>query len=1088
MLRPHLTLDALLEGLLPGLQARIGAACREGLPHPIPIVVPSKHTGDWLQTRIAQRTGLCMGFEFIPPQELINRVLQSETEAAGQVFASNLWSPENLVWRLLPFMPEFAGELGLEPATASVRDLFALATLVVDQFDQYAHFRPELFSCWHLDKPVKQSAKQPTESLLADEAWQRRLFRRLNADIAKLPDAQEHPALVFTQLADQGAAQAAARRLPHLFVIGIGTLDPLLVETLLLLERGGAEIATHVVLPSLHYLDDLRRQTEVMQSLAEDAEQDPPDSGNPLLLSMGRQAIGAFQLMGQLDENFSAWDDGTDPEAVEPCTGLLATIQSDIRALRLTPPGSLPVDPDDGSLRLHACHGPRREMEVLRDELLRAFAELPGLRPDEVLVLCPDLGPYAALAEAVLRRGTPPLPVRVTELPAASRNPLVEAILALLDYSHGRWPASGLIELTHLPAVRAHLGLGDDEKELARLHSWIRDSGLTEEGAPDAAQALPGGSWLRARDRLVAGAWFGHDNGILYPNGEHVLPVAGSLEAQEAGRDAFLAWLARLERTLREWRRPCTPAAWAGRLSTAQELLLSSPLDEQHFPDLLGQLELLASQDCPTEVDGATMLDWLSRQFEAHSAARSSLTGDIAVGRFRQLQNQPCRVLAMLGMQDGQFPRQSRRPAWDLLQLDPRRWDRNPRTEDRQLFLDALLAPRDRLIILGSVLNLRTGKREPYSACVDELLRMAPGVIPETVHKLYPFSPHYFSQDARFPGSFDRASLAVAGALRGLKATESRGQPFYDTAQAGGQVDCLGLDALLQFWKDPARDWVRTQGIQLPREEDDERELDRPPLTLDALDEWQVRSLLLEELLASGTEPPRAYLDSTRLLPPGHLGNNGWERLASAARAIAKAVLARKPVTPAPMELQLPGLPRLDCLLHLGAQDGATCLLSHSPGSFRAGKDFLPAWLEALVAAASGREFSSVLIDCSAYELGRARLLPPIPHKEALVHLEVLLKGYQEGRRRPLCYAPVTSEAYLDALKGAQDPDFEKLMNSAGAVWEKQQGEGRRPAALLAWRDLDPFSPAHAQDWHTWARDVAGPLKDWWKSATEIPA
>jgi len=1087
MLRPHLTLDALLDGLLPGLKARLAESAREGLPCPVPIVVPSKHTGDWLQTRIAERTGLCMGFEFIPPQELVNRVLRLEAEASGRSFENNLWAPENLVWRALPHMRDFARDLGLEADKASGRDLFALATLIVDQFDHYAHFRPDLFRCWHHQKPARQSAGKMSEALLEAEAWQRRLFGCLQADISALPNAQEHPALLFTDLAEQGAAHAAAARIPQLFVIGIGTLDPLLVETLLLLEKGGSIVSTHVVLPSLHYLDDLRRQPDVLEQLTEDVEQEPPDAGNPLLLSLGRQAIGAFQLMAQLDENFSAWDETDSPADNRPAS-LLATLQRDIRELRQTPPGSQTLAASDRSLRLHACHGPRREMEVLRDELLRAFDELPGLRPDEVLVVCPDLKPYASLAESVLRRGNPPLPVRVTELPASFQNPLVEAVLALLDYAHGRWPASGLIELTHLPAVRAHLELGDDEKELARLHSWVRDSGLTEEGA--AGTETPGltGSWLRARDRLVAGAWFGHDDRLLYPDDEHVLPVAGSLEAQDRSRDAFLAWHASLELTLREWRGPCTPAAWAERLSKAHARLFASPLDDQHFPELLRQLELLAAQDCPEEVDSATLLDWLERQFESHSAARSALTGDIAIGRFRQLQNQSCRVLAMIGMQDGQFPRQARRPAWDLLQLEPRRWDRNPRTEDRQLFLDALLAPSERLIVTGAVQNLRTGKREPYSACIDELRRMAPSPVPELVHKLYPFSSDYFSPNAQLPPSFDRGSLAVAGALLQRDAATPRTQPFFLLPQEAKPLESLTLEALLSFWKDPARAWVRAQGITLPHEEDDERELDRPPLTLDALDEWQLRARLLEARLSGGSAPPRAYLDATRLLPPRHLGDNGWDRLAPVANAIADAVLAHQPLAPAPLELQIPGLPRLDCLLHLGTQDGRTCLLAHSPGSFRTGKDFLPAWLEALASAATGRELSCLFIDASVYDQKRIRIAPPIPQEEALARMHLLLGGYLEGLRRPLCFAPATSEAYFDSLRGESEPDPERLTHAAGNTWEKDSGEGLRPASLLAWRDLEPFSSAFAPDWHAWAMEVSAPLKAWIKATVEVPA
>ena len=50
----------------------------------------------------------------------------------------------------------------------------------------------------------------------------------------------------------------------------------------------------------------------------------------------------------------------------------------------------------------------------------------------------------------------------------------------------------------------------------------------------------------------------------------------------------------------------------------------------------------------------------------------------------------PHRVVCLLGLDDGVFPRQSIRDGDDVLARDPWVGERDPRSEDRQLLLDAI--------------------------------------------------------------------------------------------------------------------------------------------------------------------------------------------------------------------------------------------------------------------------------------------------------------------------------------------------------------------------------------------------------------
>jgi exodeoxyribonuclease V gamma subunit len=333
---------------------------------------------------------------------------------------------------------QIALHLGLDSATTlAPRDRFAFAQLLAQQFDRYARYRPDLPARWDADQPAWKfdSADLPAAAH-ADEAWQRQLWRRLT----ERPETPPHPARLLSQLA--AAAPAAPETITPLFVVGTDRLDPLLVRTLAVLAHQGQTIELHLLLPSLGYLGDVSRRNRLKARLAEGSHAASIESDtHPLLASLGQQAVGTFLLLESLTQDYAEWpaSDLADPD-FSPEVSLLHRLQTNIRLQRPTAfPASGPESPDvrpriqisDTSLRIHCCHSPRRELEVLRDELLRAFAELPGLLPEDVLVAVTDFDAYAPLAEAILRSGLHPLPVRLTAIPAREANPIAVALLAL---------------------------------------------------------------------------------------------------------------------------------------------------------------------------------------------------------------------------------------------------------------------------------------------------------------------------------------------------------------------------------------------------------------------------------------------------------------------------------------------------------------------------------------------------------------------------------------------------------------------------------------------------------------------------------
>ncbi|MCX6938148.1 MAG: exodeoxyribonuclease V subunit gamma [Verrucomicrobia bacterium] len=1110
-MRPQLHLASRSEDLLSALRPALAAArttalaATTGIPRPVSVLVPSQQLSDWLQARLARDLGLSMGFEFLTPADYFKRHFAAEPAAAAFAQANAFWSPDHLRWQLLPHIETVAAQLGHNPAqTLAPRARFAFAELLARQFDRYTRQRPDWPTRWRKNQSPWRTLTPPLPAAVqADEAWQRRLWHT----VAAQADAPPHPASLLASL----ASSAPVSPQTPLFVVGADLLDPLLLRTLQTLAQHKHAVALYLLFPSLGYLADQSRRRALSARVAATAPEDALElGGHPLLASLGQQAVGNFLLLETLSPDYAEWPDSPDCAAPVPAAAsLLQRLQADIRAQR-TPPGetspdSRPaLDPDDLSLRVHCAHSPRRELEILRDELLRAFNDLPGLQPEEVLVAVTDFDTYAPLAEGILRSGELRLPVRLTAIPAREANPVAVALLALLRLSLGRQTASEVIELLTLSAVQHHLGLAEDNETLALLAETIRSAGLTHGIEPTAATLGDAtGTWRAALDRHLAGAWFGPEPEARGGDSAFAHPLAHELPAHDAERLAFISWLEALARHLRSWTAPVSAAVWAERLDHAITGLLHSSAHDDHAAALRRQLAELSAVAAPTPLDAGALLDWLQPQLDNATSLRTSLGGEILFGRLDQLHGLPCRVLAILGLQDGAFPRANRRPAWDILAPQPERWDVDPRTQDRQHFLDALLCPRDRLILTASNRSLRSAHDGPLSSCVEELLRAAAATVrpfsPDeslnqhlvVAHRIQPFAADYFTASGQLPRSFNAQAARITADL--VHNVSTPPEPFL-VAPSGSPAPAaepleITLTELVTFWKDPARAWLRTLNLETTTDEADDTALDDPPLNLDALQAYHARQTALLASIAPGTDASAAgaRLMADRALPPGALGNLAWEQNTEEIAPLAGGINRVLPQTEIrTLDIAIDSLTRLTGDIQICVTPPESpWLLRHRPGKFSSVKYQLEAFIPTLAAALFLNKPVSIQVfgtDCP-----NGLTLPPLDSETARRHLAALLAGYRAGQARPLEYAPETSAALAKALTKA---DPATALETAEATWTREPyknqpgGEGTTTDAQLAWRETDPFAEPHASAWLAWAESVAAPLQTWWSSAT----
>lgn len=715
------------------------------------------------------------------------------------------------------------------------------------------------------------------------------------------------------------------------------------------------------------------------------------------------------------------------PEQDRAATTALAILQSEIRAGQQRDHGArIAITPDDASLHIHDCHSPIRELEVLRDQLRDAFASLEDLQPSDVLVVVPDLDRYASLVEAVFSAGDPSqrLPCVVACNPREEGRRYLTAFLSLLEALDSRLTAGSILELLSEAAIGRKAQL--DAESLDVIRGWIRATQIRwgADGEHRQAFGLPDDdlhTWHYGIDRLLMGFVAGDFDDTI----DGVLPYAEATldRAPVLGRLAH--WIQSLTGAARQVRQTRKAAAWRSWLEGLIRRFMSAATDDEQTAEdhLLSELREMAQYAPNTVLDFVSLRSYLSDALSRFEGRGSLLSGGITVADPERLRFVPARVIACVGLNDDAFPRASLKADFDLIGVNRKDGDPDPRRLDKQLFLDMLLVARDRLILTYNGRSQKDNSERAPSVAVDALLETClqtftmgeaePSMDAKCVrdhivvkHPLQPFSPHYFDGSDPRLFSYDRSNcISPPDELTSIAAFAPE-----RLAEDEPEEETISLRDLISAWSNPSKHFCKRLGINLNLA--DLSVADIEPHYLNDLDTYRISDRILELLLDG--EPEERVEELLKLegnLPGGALGRILYRERRAALEPLRAEVDSYGERQSVEIDVEVAGRRLVGRIRYV---TGAATLFFRPAAKLKP-KDLVAAWINHLGLAASGLERPTRVI-CRDDRKAIERVHEPLPY------LEPLVKGYAEIVRAPVLLFPNSSMNFATTanIRGAK--------------------------------------------------------------------
>ncbi len=892
---------------------------------PHTIIVQSLGMQRWISLKLALRYGIFTNCEFPFPQQFAENIFKT---VVPEYELSPLYDPKNLVWLIMDILPQCIDDQKFSEVKKYILvngkvdqiRLFQLAQRLALLYDEYVVY---------FYKVILQWAKQKRSNSWVEYLW-KYIVERIRVDATQCHKAQileKALASINNKKNKDVLRQALWEKLylNEIFIFGVTMLPEYYVT---LFDALSSILPVHIfqLNPSKEYwFDIVSEKTKLrLQQKNIDVEKYKYEVGNPLLASLGKvgkEYIGMlldFEAVENIDEALYTFTDHGNET-------LLHILQSDIcQCIDRTKDEQkkIPISENDTSITIHSCHSPQREIEVLRDYIIDILNNNKDITPNDIVVMAPDIDVYVPFIHAVFddtilkKEGLPQLPYSIADQSYRNASRFIAAFCDILEVLSDRLGADEVCALLDYDEVASRFGL--DKREVLQFQQWVqelnvrwgKDEEHREQFTHNKSSAF---TWQYAIERLLMGYAIPQCVGIV----DDIVPfdcVEGSVVVVLENIFNFLDVLfhfydeAQRPKTLSQWKEFCN------------QIITAFFDTELHSKDYEVLQRLLSLEPEAFEInlrhtfDFLVIKDWINTYIAEQKVSTNFLAKGITFCQLLPMRSIPFKVICLLGINDGQFPRQDDIVSFDILRnqikekqqsseystqykmdsIKATRCVRSKRADDRYLFLESIISAKKYLFISyqgQSPVDLSI--KEP-SVVVNELLEYiekgfyykdSSQSIKEwiiTKHHLHRFHPDYYRGSNKLfsysPVWLNESKSLVRDRVHYEALTHN---PIEDNLVQ--EVSEVSIDEFINFFMNPARYfirrilgvWLRDEVIVLEGTE---------PLVVGGLGKYNLYNELIPALLKNESlDIPVKTLKKEGRIPDDILGDvifqNTWDEL-----------------------------------------------------------------------------------------------------------------------------------------------------------------------------------------------------------------
>ena len=762
-------------------------------------LVQSQGMERWVCQQMAVHFPVWANYQFLFPGKFFNDLVQR----LGVGLTCQQFSRERILWLIEDVLRRSQEPVLVNYLCGTQLSLkrFQLAQSLAQIFDQYQMMRPDWLSAWENDVLVTDHGS---------EQWQQQLWKEM---VTQLGHNHRGTAwLDAIALLDDRPEGFFSEQLPErVSILGVNAMPPLFFNLIQSLSAH-CEVHLYLLQPSQYFWNrsnsEMPLETKLIgDSLVSNVETIGPD--HPLLSSMGQLAWDFQALLlqaGRVDQEFTSFDDH---EGVQRTN--LQQLQSDLLNNSCAKINAV----DDGTIRFHACHSRLREVEVLKDQLLATFESNAAIALHDVLIMTPNIQDYSPYIAAVFED----IPYTLADRNLKLNNPLVDCFISFLTLSQSRVGWRDVMSVLEQPAVCARFDLNVSRLNIIRY--WIKELGICWGLSEQHKQQfdLPGGeqnTWSNALNRLMMGYLMDDDEAFV----SGILPHAGVGENEAealGGLYCFIHLLSRVESELKQSR---SRSEWVRLLTRFTEQLFVEDINsEVHLLELNMLLVTLSDENdlaTTVKIEFAVIIDWLKGVLSETKSSNGFLRGQLTFCSLLPMRSIPFKVIALLGMNDGEFPKKDQFQTIDLMGVYKRPGDRSRCLDDRYQFLEVILSVRERLIVTYIGQSNKTNEQLSPALVICELHQVL-----ETQydlndliikHPLNSFSSRYFEEGSPLESRSDidfKTAIAINDA-------HFMTEPWWQGSIEREPEGIILFQQLVQFFKNPQRYFFKNSlGVEL---------------------------------------------------------------------------------------------------------------------------------------------------------------------------------------------------------------------------------------------------------------------------------